>query len=211
MITLHYGAQTRSMIAAWILEEIGQPYQLNALDMRAGEHKQPAYLAKNPMGKVPTLEHDGVVVTESSAICAYLADAFPAARLNVPIDDPRRGPYLRWLFFGAATLEPAIVDRVLQRDASARTTLAYGSFETTMDVLAGAVAAGPYLLGDQFTAADVLVGSGLAWARMREVLPERPELLGYMARLMARPALQRVYARDGELAAARDAKHAKPA
>jgi glutathione S-transferase len=208
MLTLHYAPQSRSVIAAWMLEEVGQPYNLHVLDLRAGEHKQPAYLAKNPMGKVPTLEHDGAVITESSAICAYLADAFPAAGLSVPIGDPRRGVYTKWLFFGPGTLDAAIIDAVLKRDVSARSTLPYGDLQTTMDVVAGAVAGGPYLLGERFTAADVVIGSGLSWGTLRGALPERPEIGGYLGRLRARPALQKVYARDAELAAARDAKHA---
>ncbi len=109
-LILYHFAPSRSMIARWMLEEVGQPYALHLLDFGKEEHRRPDYLAINPMGKVPALVHKGAVITEAAAICCYLADAFPDARLNVPVGDPRRGPYLRWLFFGPSCLEPAVID-----------------------------------------------------------------------------------------------------
>ena len=144
------------------------------------------------MGKVPALRHGDAVITEAAAICTYLADEFPQARLNVPIGDPRRGLYLKWLFFGPSCIEPAMIDRAFPRKEEApRGTLGYGDFDTVMDVLAKAVAPGPYLLGEQFTAADVVIGSTLRWGMMFKLMPERPEFTAYVGRLMQRPALQR--------------------
>jgi glutathione S-transferase len=195
MLTLYHAAPSRSAIGHWMLEEIGAPYRLHVLDLQKREQKAPAYLAVNPMGKVPALDHDGVVVTEAAAICCYLADAFPEAGLAPPLGDKRRGPYLRWLFFAPSCLEPAVIDRMLQRPAAPAASLGYGDFETTVEVVAKAVAAGPYLLGDMFSAADVVLGSGVLWGmNMVRTIPPRPELTAYVQRLMDRPAAQRALA-----------------
>jgi glutathione S-transferase len=195
MLTLYHAAPSRSLTAHWMLEEIGAPYHLHMLDLAKREHKEPAYLRVNPMGKVPALDHDGVIVTEAAAICCYLADAFPEAGLAPPIGDPRRGPYLRWLFFGPSCLEPAVVDRLFQRPPADPRSIGYGDFETTIDVVADAVASGPYLLGEMFTAADVVLGSGVVWGmNMVKAIPPRAELTAYAHRLMSRPAAQRTMA-----------------
>jgi glutathione S-transferase len=168
-----------------------------------GDNRKPDYLAINPMGKVPALKHGDTVITEAAAICAYLADEFPRAKLNVPIGTPRRGVYLKWLFFGPSCIEAAIMDRTFPRKEEARrAALGYGDFDTAMDVTAKAVAKGPYLMGDQFTAADVIIGSTLRWGMMFKMVPERPEFTAYTNRLATRPALQRAEAKDKELAAA---------
>ena len=200
-LTLYHAAPSRSSIVHWMLEEVGEPFDIHLLSLQKGENREPGYLAINPMGKVPALKHGEVVVTEAAAICLYLADAFPNAGLAVPIGDPRRGPFLKWLFFGPSVIEPAVTDRAFKRAAEApRAALGYGDFQTTMDVVAKAVERGPYLLGEQFTAADVVVGSTLRWATMFKLIPERPEFLAYMARFTERPALKRAEARDKELA-----------
>jgi glutathione S-transferase len=202
-LTLYHIAPSRSSIAHWMLEEVGEPYDIHLLSMKRGENREPAYLAVNPMGKVPALKHGDVVITESAAICLYLADAFPRAGLTVPIGDPRRGPFLKWLFFSPSCLEPAMMDRAYKRAEEApRGALGYGDFDTTMDVVAKAVERGPYLLGDQFTAADVVIGSTLRWGRLFDLVPDRPEFAAYTARLAERPALQCTEAKDKELAAA---------
>src|SRR6476620_6999130 len=202
-LTLYHAIPSRSSIARWMLEEVGEPYDVHLLNLQKGENRAPAYLAVNPMGKVPALDHDGVIITEASAICAYLADTFPKAALNMPIGDKRRGPYLKWLFFGPSCVEPAMIDRAAPRKEEARRgMLGYGDFDMVMDVVAKAVSKGPYLLGEQFTAADVVIGSGLRWGMLFKLLPERPEFLSYVGRLAARPALQRAEAQDKELAAA---------
>lgn len=186
-----------------MLEEVGEPYDIHLLSMKRGENRAPDYLAVNPMGKVPAIKHGDVVVTEAAAICAYLADEFPRARLNVPIGSQRRGIYLKWLFFGPSCIEPAIMDRAYPRKEEApRSALGYGDFDTLSDVVAKAVAGGPFLMGDQFTAADVVIGSTLRWGMMFKLLPERPEFTAYTSRLAERPALQRAEAKDKELAAA---------
>ena len=202
-LTLYHAAPSRSSIVRWMLEELGEPYDLNLINLAAGEQQAPDYLAVNPMGKVPALKHGNAVITEAAAICTYLADEFPAAKLNVPIGDPRRGVYLKWLFFGPGCIEPAITDRAFPRkEEPRRGTLGYGDFDTVMDVVAKAVAKGPYLMGEQFTAADVVVGSTLRWGMMFDLLPKRQEFVDYVGRLQQRPALQRATAEDQKLAAA---------
>jgi glutathione S-transferase len=204
-IVFYHAPQTRALIVHWMLEEAGAPYRLHLLNRHQGDHKAPAYLAVNPMGKVPTLAHGDVVITEAAAICCYLADVFPDAGLAPPIGDRRRGLYLKWLFFGPGCLEPAILDRMLERPAGAPQQVGYGTFETTLEVVAQAVARGPYLLGEQFTAADVVIGSGLRWGMWTKAIPERSEIVAYVGRLDERPALQRTTARDAELVASMSA------
>ena len=202
-LTLYHAAPSRSSIARWMLEEIGEPYDIRLLSLSKGENRAADYLAVNPMGKVPALKHGDTVITEAAAICAYLADEFPRAKLNVPIGTPRRGVYLKWLFFGPNCIEAAMIDRASPRKEEARRAmLGYGDFDTVMDVTAKAVAKGPFLMGEQFPAADVIVGSTLRWGMMFKLLPERPEFVAYTNRLAARPALQRAEAQDKELAAA---------
>jgi glutathione S-transferase len=203
-LTLYHAAPSRSSIVHWMLEELGEPYDIHLVSFKKGENRQPAYLAINPMGKLPALRHGDVVVTEAAAICTYLADAFPKAGLSVPIGDRRRGIYLKWLFFGPSCVEPAIAERAFPRkEPPPRTALGFGDFDTVMDVLAkGVGAANPYLLGEQFTAADVIIGSTLRWGLMFSLLPTRPEFIAYVGRLEQRPALQRAVAADQKLAAA---------
>jgi glutathione S-transferase len=200
-LTLYHASPSRSSIARWMLEEIGEPYDLHVLSLAKGEQRAPSYLAVNPMGKVPALKHGDAVITEAAAICTYLADEFPQARLNVPVGDPRRGTYLRWLFFAPSCIEPAITDRAFPRkEEPRRGMLGYGDFDTVMAVVAEAVEPGPYLMGEQFTAADVVLGSTLRWGMMFGVLPKRPEFVAYVGRLEQRPALKRAVALDQELA-----------
>ena len=202
-LTLYHASPSRSSIILWMLEELGEPYDIKLLKLSEGEQLKPDYLAVNPMGKVPTLKHNGVVITECAAICTYLADEFPGAKLNVPIGSPQRGVYLKWLFFGPSCIEPAVMDRAFPRKEEARrAALGYGDFDTVMDVVAKAVGKGPHLMGEQFTAADVVIGSNLRFGMMFKLLPERPEFTAYVGRLAQRPALQRAEAKDKELAAA---------
>ena len=202
-LTLYHAAPSRSSIVRWMLEEIGEPYEIQLLSLSKGENRAPDYLAVNPMGKVPALRHGDAVITEAAAICAYLADEFPRAKLSVPIGDSRRGPYLKWLFFGPSCIEPAMMDRAFPRKEEARrAALGYGDFDTVIKVVADAVARGPYILGEQFTAADVVIGSTLRFGMLFKLLPEQPEFTAYTGRLAQRPALQRAEAKDKELAAA---------
>jgi glutathione S-transferase len=202
-LTLYHAAPSRSSIVHWMLEEVGEPYDIHLVSFKKGENLEPGYLAVNPMGKVPALRHGDVVMTEAAAICTYLADEFPKAELNVPVGDPRRGIYLKWLFFGPSCVEPAIMERAYPRkDTPPRAALGFGEFETVVDVLAKAAgAADPYLLGKQFTAVDVVIGSGLRWGMMFKLLPERPEFKAYVGRLNERPALKRATEKDKKLQA----------
>jgi glutathione S-transferase len=205
-LTLYHSPNSRSALVLWLLEEIGEPYDLHVLNIKTGENRMPAYLAVNPTGKVPAIKHGDAVVTEAAAICCYLADEFPRARLSVPIGDKRRGPYLKWLFFGPSCIEPAMMDRAFKRAEEApRSSIGYGDIDSVADVLAKALMPGPYLLGDQFTAADVVIGSGLRWGTMWKLVPERPEFAAYVSRLTGRPAFKRAEAKDAALAAQQSA------
>jgi glutathione S-transferase len=201
-LTLYHAAPSRSSIALWMLEEVGEPFEIKLLNLKKGETRQPSFLAINPMGKVPTLKHGDAVITEAAAICCYLADAFPKAGLSVPIGDPRRGVYLKWLFFGPSCLEPAMIDRSLKREGANPTMLGWSDYDTVLNVVTSAIAKGPYILGDQFTAADVIIGSGLRWGTMFDLLPKRADISAYLARLEQRPALKRAGERDSKLMAA---------
>ena len=202
-LTFYHAPQSRSSIARWMLEELGEPYDVHLLSLKKGENRAPAYLAVNPMGKVPALRHGDAVVTEAAAICCYLADEFPGAGLNIPVGDPRRGVYLKWLFFGPGCIEPAVTERAFPRKEPApRSTLGFGDFDTVMDVVAKATAeAGPYLMGEPFTAADVTIGSQLRYGMMFKLIPERPEFAAYVARLNERPAFRRAVEKDAKLQA----------
>ncbi len=143
-LTLYHASPSRSSIVLWMLEELGQPYDIKLITLCAGENMKPDYLAINPMGKVPALKHGDTVITEAAAICTYLADEFPDAKLNIPIGTPRRGIYLKWLFFGPSCIEPAVIDRAAPRKEEARRgMLGYGDFDSVMNVVAQAVAKGP--------------------------------------------------------------------
>src|SRR5262245_45589718 len=201
-LTLYHASPSRSSVTLWMLEEVGQPYDIKLIRLSAGENLKPDYLAINPMGKVPALKHGDTVITELAAICTYLADELPEKKLNVPIGTPKRCVYLKWLFFGPGCLEPAVIDRAAPRKEEARRAmLGYGDFDTTMNVLAKALEKGPWLMGDQFTAADVLIGSNIRWGMIFKMIPERKEFTDYVARIVARPAAQRAEAKDKELGA----------
>jgi glutathione S-transferase len=186
----------------WMLEEVGQPYDVHLLKLSDNDQLKPGYLAVNPQGKVPALVHKGVAIAEVAAICAYLADAFPDARLAISATDPRRGVYLQWLFFGPSCLEPAISDRAFPRKEPPRASaIGYRDIDTLADIVAAAVAKGPFLMGEQFTAADVVIGSAIRWGTMFKLIPDRPQFAPYVERLAARPAAQRADAKDKALAA----------
>ena len=199
-LTLYHIAPSRSSIALWMLEEVGVPYDIKLLKMSEGDNLKTDYLAINPLGKVPALKHGDTVITEVAAICTYLADEFPAAKLNVPVGTPRRGLYLKWLFFGPSVFEPAMTDRAFPRQETPRATaLGWRDFDAVLDVVAEALQPGPYLMGEQFTAADVVIGSGLRYGMMFKMVPERKEFHDYVARFAARPAALRAAAKDKEL------------
>jgi glutathione S-transferase len=201
-IVFFHNPQSRGRVAHWMLEEVGAPYEIKLLDFAKGEHKKPEYVALNPMGKIPTIVHRGVVITETAAILAYLADAFPAAGLAPALDDPKRGTYLRWLFFAAGCGEPAVVDKMLARPAVERKgALGYGSYEDTMHALETAIQPGPFILGDRFSAVDVYVASQLGWGLMTKAIEPGPTFGAYVARATDRPAFKRAIAQNEALAA----------
>ncbi len=198
-LVFYHNPQSRGRIVRWMLEETGAPYEVRLIDFKSGAHKSPDYLSVNPMGKLPAIAHRGKVVTECAAICTYLADAFPNAGLAPPESD--RAGYYRWLFFGAGTLEYALIDRMLARAAPERPqALGYGNFADTIRTLEGALTPGPWLLGETFSAADVYLGSQVAFGVMMKALESSPTLAAYISRCQARPAAQRAAALDAELA-----------
>ena len=199
-LTLFTNPQSRGRIVRWMLEEVGAPYRTEVIEY--GEAmKSAAYLSVNPMGKVPAIRHRGAVVTESAAICAYLADAFPEANLAPPAGE--RGAYYRWLFFAAGPVEAATTNRHLgfEPPADKSAMLGYGTYEAVIDTLEQAVAAGPHLCGERFSAADVYVGSQVGWGMMMGTLEKRPAFADYWARVGDRDAYRRADALDGALAA----------
>lgn len=198
-LLLYHASPSRSSTTLWMLEEIGQPYDIHLLSLQNGDQRQPGFLAINPMGKVPALRHRGVVITESAAICCYLADQFPDAGLNVPVEGPDRGPYLTWLFFGPSCIEPAMIDSMAGRAPAPRQAAGWGDLDSVVGVLRNALASSNYLTAGRFTAADVIIGSTLRWGLMFKLLPEHPEFRSYVERLEQRPALQRAVAKDKEL------------
>src|SRR5271155_1522255 len=183
---------SRGRIVRWMLEEIGQPYRTELLDYGT-TMKAPAFLAINPMGKVPAIRHGDTVVTEAAAICAYLADAFPEARLAPPPNDRLRGPYYRWLFFVAGPLEGAWTNKaagfVVPQERERM--MGYGRFEHVIDTLEGAVSRAEYVVGDSFTAADLYLGSGIGFGMQFGMIEKRPAFEQYWQRLSARPAALR--------------------
>jgi glutathione S-transferase len=192
-VVFYTNPQSRGRIVHFMLEEVGAPYEMRVLDLAKGEHKAPAYLAINPMGKVPAIVHRGVVVTETAAICMYLADEFAAAGLAPKIGDRGRGTYLRWFFFGASCFDPALVDKMLARPPPERTgAVGYGTFEATLSALEKALEPGPYILGESFSAVDVYVGAQIGHALMVKAIEPRPVFQQYVARVNARPAMQRL-------------------
>jgi glutathione S-transferase len=203
-LVFYTNPMSRGRIARWMLEEVGCPYRTEVLAWGTTS-KAPEYLAINPMGKVPTIVHQGTVVTECAAICAYLADVFPEAGLAPPHGDQRRGAYYRWLFFAAGPLEAAVSDKALgltEVPEEKRGMVGYGTFDDVVNTLEKAVSgAKPWLTGDQFTAADLYVGSHLGWGLQFGSLPKRPAFEEFVARCVARPAAGRAREIDDGLIA----------
>jgi glutathione S-transferase len=201
-LALYTNPMSRGRIARWMLEKIGQPYKVEVLDY-ASTMKAPAYLAINPMGKVPALRHGDAVVTETAAICAYLADAFPQSKLAPPPGDRLRAPYYRWLFFSAGPVEAATSNKALgfvvppERERM----IGYGSFPQVMETLEAAVSRGDYLLGSSFTAADVYVGSQIGFGMMFGSMEKRPAFEKYWQKISSRPAMTRAKELDDAQAA----------
>ena len=193
-LTLYTNPQSRGRIAHWMMEELGEPYDTVWLDFGTSM-KAPDYLAINPMGKVPALRHGQAVVTEAAAICAYLADAFPAKGL-LPQTQDERAAYFRWLFFAAGPLEQAVASRSLgwQVPEGRNVAVGFGSYADALDTLERGLSGGPFVCGEHFTAADVYVGSSVGWGMLFGSIEKRPVFEAYAARVQARPAWQRAQA-----------------
>ena len=194
-LTLYTNPMSRGRIARWMLEEVGMPYDTVLLEF-GSTMKEAAFLAMNPMGKVPVLKHGDTIVSEAAAICAYLADAFPEKKLAPALGE--RGAYYRWLFFAAGPLEAAVTAKALGLLAPAEKSgmAGYGSFEQTIAMLEHAVAGREYIAGDSFSAADLYVGAQIGWGLMFGTIERRPAFSDYVARLQSRPAAQRAHALD---------------
>lgn len=200
-LKLYTNPMSRGRIARWMLEETGQPYDAVVLNY-GPEMKSPDYLALNPMGKVPTLLHGDLVVTEGAAICAYLADAFPDAGLAPDPRSPERGTYYRWLCFGAGPMEAAVTNASLGVKTDTPELMGrvgYGSLASVVNALDGWLSGRDYILGERFSAADVYVGSQVTWGLMFGTMERRTSLEAYAARLGERPAAQRARAADDAL------------
>jgi glutathione S-transferase len=201
-LTLYHAPNSRSGAARFLLEELGVPYELHVLNLKKNEQRAPAYLAVNPMGKVPAIRHGDALVTEQAAVLIYLADLFPQAGLAPALDDPLRGPYLRWMVYYGSCFEPAVTDLAMKREPAPPMMCPYGDYDTMLATVTRQLRAGDYLLGERFSAADVLWGTALTWMTMFKLVPELPEITAYVERVKARPAAQRAAQADAELAAA---------
>jgi glutathione S-transferase len=200
-LTFYTHPQSRGRIARWMLEEVGQPYETQVMDY-ATTLKAPAYLAINPMGKIPAIRHGDTVVTECAAICAYLADAFPAAGLAPPPGDKRRGPYYRWLFFGAGPIESVVIASALGVEVKPeqKRMVGWGDATDALNALETAVSGRDYIT-DAFSAADLYICASLGWGMQFGAIDKRPVFEAYVARLSQRPAYVRATEIDNKLMA----------
>jgi len=199
-VQFYTNPMSRGQIARWMLEEIGVPYDTHILGYENGM-KSAEYLAINPMGKVPAIVHDGNVVTECAAICAYLADAFPAAQLAPAPQD--RADYYRWLFFAAGPVEAAVTNRAagFAIEPARERMVGYGNYDLAIDTLETAVSGHDFICGERFTAADVYVGSQIDWGLQFGSIPDRPVFDAYVERLRGREGYRRAKSIDNGLIA----------
>jgi glutathione S-transferase len=200
-IVFYFNPRSRAQMVHWMLEEVSAPYRTVLIDLDKKENRGPEFLAINPMGKLPTITWRGTVVTETAAIIAFLADAFPEAQLAPALDDPLRGSYYRWLFFGAGCVEPALVDRMFKRpEPPIKGALGYGNYESVVGALKLALTSNAYIAGPRFTAADLYIGSLIYWAGKigADRFNEERVFTDYVARLSKRPAWRRSIAKDSE-------------
>ncbi|QAU24605.1 glutathione S-transferase family protein [Dyella sp. M7H15-1] len=200
-ITFYHAPNSRSVGTFSLLEELSADYELHLVNLKAGESRLPDYRAINPIGKVPAIRHGDVLITEQPAIFMYLADLYAEAGLAPAIDDPLRGPYLRWLVFYGSCFEPALVDRSLNRHPAPPSTSPYDTWDDVINTLQLQLAKGTYMLGERFTAVDVLWGGALHWATLFKWVPETPQICAYINRVITRPAMQRLAARDADMLA----------
>lgn len=203
-ITFYHAPNSRSGGTRALLEELGADYELHALNFKKNETRSAEYLAVNPMGKVPAIRDGDALITEQVAIYIYLADRLPDAKLAPPIGDPLRGPYLRWIAYYGSCFEPALIDQSMKREPAAPSSSPYGDFDTMLKTLTDQLERGPYMLGERFSAADVLWGTALNWTTNFGLVPESPVIRAYIDRIAQRPAMQRAAKLDEELAASQE-------
>lgn len=201
-ITLYHHPFSRAATVVWMLEEVGQPYQFAFVDLMVGAHKDPGFLAKNPMGKLPTLDDHGTVVTETAAIGLYLADRYAAGRLAPALDEPARATYLRWSLFAPSVIEPAAMAKLAGWEVKA-SQAGWGTYDAMVASVEAAIGEGPYLLGERFTMADVIFGGTVRYLLRFKMIDARPRLVDYAARLEARPTLQAAEAKNAAVIAER--------
>jgi glutathione S-transferase len=189
-VKLYFNPHSRAVIAKWMLDECGATYEIVPIDFNKREHKAPEFLKINPAGKLPALIDGDAKVFEGAAICVYLADKFPEAELAPKIGAPERGRYLSLMVYSTAQIEPAMGDAIMKVETAPQR--GWTNFETVKDVVEGELGAGPYLFGEQFTAADVMIGSMFIWMRMLGMPTDRPKLEAYVDRLLARPKAMKI-------------------
>ncbi|WP_164115668.1 glutathione S-transferase family protein [Sphingorhabdus sp. Alg239-R122] len=201
-IQFYTNPMSRGQIARWALHEAGADYDQHIIAYE--DMKSPDYLAVNPMGKVPAIVHDGKIVTECAAICAYLADVFPGSNLTPAADE--RADYYRWMFYGAGPVEAAIINNSLgfHTDEEKSRMAGYGTYDQMVDVLDGMLGERQYICGDRFTAADIYMGSQVIWGTQFKTLPERDNFTTYAARLSERDAYKAAKTIDMELMPAQE-------
>ena len=199
-VTLFHAPNTRSAGARVLLEELGADFDLHVVNFKKKEQRDASYMAVNPMGKVPAIVHGDALITEQPAVYTFLADLYADKGLAPALDDPLRGPYLRWMAFYGSSFEPALIDKAVKRDPIDPSLCPYGDYDTMLNTLTAQLRKGPYLLGERFTAVDVLWGTALAWTTAFKLVPELPEIMAYVARVKARPAAVKAAADDAALA-----------
>lgn len=200
-LTLYHNPQSRSAGTRVLLEALGVDYAIVPIDFSRGENRSPGFLAINPLGKLPTVVHDGVVITEQVAVTIYLADRFPAAGLAPAFDHPLRGPYLRWMAYYAACFEPAVMDHAFKREPIQPSSSPYRDYDTVIDTLATQLGRADYLLGDTLTAADLHWATALKWTTNFGIVPKLPVITAYIDRVCAHPACVRAAELDAALLA----------
>lgn len=200
-ITFFHAPNSRSGGVRILVEELQAEHDLHVLNLKTNQQREPAYLAINPMGKVPALRHGDTVVTEQAAVYMYLAELYPERGLSPAVGDKERGEYLRWMVFYGSCFEFAVVDKSMGRDSGPHMSSPYGDYDTVIGLVERQLQKGPWLLGERFTAADVLWANALGWITAFKLMPESDAVTAYLARFRARPAVQRAAKLDAELAA----------
>jgi len=189
-IVLYHAPRSRAFRMLWFLEELGRPYRIEKISLNKGDHKKPDFLALNPMGKVPVVIDQGIAIAETGAIMVHLADKYAPGELAPLFKEPKRADYLRWMFFAAGVMEPAFCEKFFKWDVPAR-RVAWGDFASMEETVTAGLSPGPWILGDQFTGADVFVGSNLHLGLISDLFPKQGVVADYVARCAARPALKR--------------------